>query len=131
VPGQGELLQFSSSGSSLVSGPLGGLQMTSPTPQTLAISGGTPYGTAAFKGYAGDLVVFIPTPTGWTATDAAHDQQFQVALSDDVNRNFSGSITKISTGVTLTTFTVDRSGTGTITYSDGSKAAVTNWLPAD
>ena len=131
MPGQGELLQFSSSGSSLVSGPLGGLQMTSPTPQTLAISGGTPYGTAAFKGYAGDLAVFIPTPTGWTATDTAHDQQFQMALSDDVNRNFTGSIKKISTGVTLTTFTVDRSGTGTITYSDGSKAAVTNWLPAD
>jgi hypothetical protein len=26
---------------------------------------------------------------------------------------------------------VDRSGTGMITYSDGSNAAITNWLPAD
>lgn len=131
VPGAGELVHYSSSGSAVVSGPLGGLQMTAPTTQTLAISGGTAYGTATFKGYAGDLVVFVPTPTGWTATDSAHDQQFQIALVDNTTRLLKGSITRISTGATLATFTLDRSGSGTITYSDSSEAAVTNWLPAD
>ena len=131
VPGSGELLRYSSSGSTVVSGPLGGLQMTTPTPQTLAVSGGTAYGTATFAGYAGDLVVFVPTPTGWTATDTAHDQRFQIALGNDTTRILKGSITRISTGATLATFTLDRSGSGTITYSDASGAPVTNWLPAD
>jgi hypothetical protein len=105
--------------------------MTTPTPQTLAVSGGTAYGTATFAGYAGDLVVFVPTPTGWTATDTAHDQRFQIALGNDTTRILKGSITRISTGATLATFTLDRSGSGTITYSDASGAPVTNWLPAD
>ena len=131
LPGYGALLSFASPSSSVVSGPLGGLQMTAPTTQTLAITGGTAYGAAAFKGYAGDLVVFVPTPTGWTATDAGHDQKFEIALGDNTKRIFSGGITQISTGKALSTFTVDRSGTGSVAYSDGSKAAIVNWLPAD
>ena len=105
--------------------------MTAPTIQTLAISGGTPYGGATFTGHAGDLVIFPPTPTGWAATDTAHDQKFQITLGDNTKRILSGSIASISTGKTLATFSLDQSGTGTITYSDGSKAAVPNWLPAD
>ena len=129
IPGEGRLLHYSSAGSSVVVGPLGGLKMTAPTVSTLAITGGTSYGSATFSGYAGDLAIFIPTPTGWTATDAAHNQRFQI--TENSSRTFAGSIVQISTGKTLTTFTLDRSGTGSIVYSDGSKAAVTNWLPAD
>jgi sugar lactone lactonase YvrE len=129
IPGEGQLLRYSSTGSSVVIGPLGGLKMTAPTVSTLAITGGTAYGSATFQGYAGDLAVFIPTPTGWTATDKAHNQQFQIAETS--SHTFTGSITQISPSKTLATFTIDRSGTGTITYSDGSKAAVTNFLPAD
>jgi sugar lactone lactonase YvrE len=128
-PNAGARIQFTSAGSTVVSGPLGGLKMTAPTLETLAVAGGTSYGTAAFKGYAGDMQIFIPTPTSWTATDTAHGLKFQIAES--ASRTFTGSITEISNGKTLSTFTLDRSGTGTITYSDGSKAAVTNWLPAN
>jgi sugar lactone lactonase YvrE len=129
IPGEGQLLRYSSAGSSVVIGPLGGLKMTAPTVSTLAITGGTSYGSATFQGYAGDLAVFIPTPTGWTATDKAHNQQFQIAETS--SRTFTGSITQISPSKTLATFTLDISGTGSIAYSDGSKAAVTNFLPAD
>jgi hypothetical protein len=41
------------------------------------------------------------------------------------------TITRVSTGVTLATAAVDHSGTGTITYSDGSSAAITSWTLAD
>jgi hypothetical protein len=129
VPDGGQMLHYSSSGSSVVSGPPGGLKMTAPTLETLAVTGGVPYGGATFTGYAGDLVVFIPSPTGWTATDAAHNQRFEIA--ENSSRIFAGTIAQISPARTLATFTLDRSGTGSIVYSDGSKAAVTNWLPAN
>jgi len=131
VPGTGQLVHFSSATASAVTGPPGALKMSAPTIQSLAISGGTPYGGATFTGYLGDLSIFPPTPNGWTATDAAHDQQFHVTLSDNTNRMLSGAITAISNGKTLATFTLDQSGTGTLTYSDATSVAVTDWLPAD
>jgi hypothetical protein len=129
IPGEGQLLHYASTGSSVVVGPLGALKMTAPTASTLAVTGGTSYGSATFAGYAGDLAVFIPTPTGWTATDTAHNLRLQI--TESASGTFAGSMTQISTGKTMSSFTLDRSGTGSITYSDGSKAAVTNWLPAD
>jgi trimeric autotransporter adhesin len=128
LPGYGELVRLSSNGSSVVSGPLGGLEVTTPAPQTVDVTGGSFYGTASLNGYAGDLAIFTPAPTGWTVTDAAHRQQLQIVLGNNTSRIFSGSITQISSGKTLATFTVDRSGTGSITYSDKSKTAITNWL---
>jgi len=131
VPGTGQLVRFSSGASSAVSGAVGALQVYAPTIQTLTISGGEPYGGATFTGHYGDLAIFPPTPTGWAATDSAHDQQFQVTLGNNTTRILTGSVTSTTTGKTLATFSVDESGTGSITYSDGSKAAVTDWLPAD
>ena len=129
VPGSGEMLQFVSTGSSAYSGALNALQLTEPTVQSLAIAGGTEYGSTKFTGHSGDLVVFAPAPTAWTGTDAAHNQQFEI--TENSSRQFTGSITQISPAKALATFTVDRSGTGSVTYSDGSKAAIVNWLPAD
>jgi hypothetical protein len=37
----------------------------------------------------------------------------------------------MSSGITLATGAVDQSGSGTITYSDGNIAAITNWTLAD
>jgi hypothetical protein len=72
--------------------------------------------------------MFLPgLSTAWTVTDSAHDQQFQISVVDDTTRGLAGSITQISSGTTLATITLDRSGSGSITYSDGSTAIVTNW----
>jgi hypothetical protein len=37
----------------------------------------------------------------------------------------------MSTGRTIATGALDQSGSGTITYSDGSVAVITNWTLAD
>jgi hypothetical protein len=131
APGYGQLVHFGSSGSSVVSGALGALQVTAPTTQTLEITGGTPYGTATLDGYAGGFSMFPPTPTGWTVIDQAHDQKFNITVGDNATRNLSGTITRISTGATLATIALDRSGTGAVRFSDGGVVAVTNWLQAN
>ncbi len=122
---------FSGTGSTVVSGPLGSLTLGTPVPPALAIAGGTPYTSMDTDGGAAALSFFPPPPTGWTITDEAHDEQFQITLLNDTPRNLAATITQMSTGATLATATLDQSGTGTITYSDGSAAAVTSWTLAD
>ncbi len=121
---------FSGGGSS-VTGPIGSLTLTSPSPTSLVIQGGTPYTSLTARGGAAAFELFPPTPTSWTLTDSAHDQQFQISVIDDATRNLTLTIKQISTGTTLATGAVDQSGTGTITYSDGSVAAITNWTLAN
>jgi hypothetical protein len=50
---------------------------------------------------------------------------------DNTTRKLSMTITRVSTGATLATGAADQSGTGNITYSDGSSAAITGWTLAD
>jgi hypothetical protein len=64
-------------------------------------------------------------------TDLAHDQQLQISVASNTTRNLTLTITKTTTGDTLATGVLDQSGTGTITYSDGSVAVITNWTLAD
>lgn len=131
APGYGQAVTFQSAGSTVETGVPGSLTMTAPTIDTLQVSGGKTYGGSTLSGYGGDLSAFPPAPTGWTLTDAAHDQQFQITLVASPPGMFEATITQISTGKMLATATLDQSGTGTITYSDGSTAAVTDWLPAN
>jgi hypothetical protein len=118
-------------GGSPVTGPIGSLTLTSPSPASLVIQGGTAYTSTTLSGSAAAFALLPPTPTGWTLTDAVHGEQIQISLIDDTTRNSSIAITQVSTGKTLSTGTVDQSGTGTITYSDGSTAAITGWTLAD
>jgi hypothetical protein len=122
---------FSGTGSMVVAGALGSLTLGTPVPPALAIDGGTAYTSMDTDGGAGALAFFPPKPTGWTIVDSTHDEQFQITLLDDTTRNLAATITQISTGATLATATIDQSGTGTITYSDGSTAAITSWTLAD
>jgi hypothetical protein len=131
VLGQAGGVAFSGTGSMVVAGPLGSLTLGTPVAPALAIDGGTPYASADTQGGAAALSFFPPTPTAWTITDSAHDEQFQITLLDDTTRNLAAKVTQISSGATLATATLDQSGTGTITYSDGSSAAVTSWTLAD
>jgi hypothetical protein len=129
--GGDETSTFSSTGSSVFTGSLGSLSITAPTPQTLAIQGGSSYGTATVDGTLSSLLPTLGTPTAWTVTDSANDMKFQISVVDDTTRTLTGKISQISTGTVLATITVDRSGTGSITYSDASVASVTNWLVAE
>jgi hypothetical protein len=120
-----------SGGGSVVTGPIGSLTLTSPSPTSLVIQGGTAYATTTASGSAASFALFPPTPTSWTLTDSAHDQQFQISVVDNTTRNLTMTITQLSTGASLATGSLDQSGSGTITWSDGTTAAITNWTLAD
>jgi hypothetical protein len=131
VPGQGNTngvqpMTFSGTGS-VVTGALGSLTLTNPSETSLVISGGTAYAAPVVNGSVGSFSLFPPTPTSWTLTDITHDQQIVISVIDDTTRDTSILITQISTGNSLASGTVDQSGTGSITYSDSSIDAVTNW----
>ncbi len=118
-------------GGSAVTGPIGSLTLLNPTPTALVIQGGMAYTSTTSSGSAAAFSLFPPTPTSWTLTDSAHDQQFQISVVNNTTRNLSLTVVQTSTGSTLATGAVDQSGSGTITYSDGSVAAITSWTLAD
>jgi hypothetical protein len=120
-----------SGGGSAFTGPIGSLTLTNPSPSTFVIPGGTAFATTTTTGGAAAFALFPPTPTSWTLTDTAHDQKIQISVIDNTTRNSSVTIKQVSSGATLATGTVDQSGTGSITYSDASTAAITNWTVAD
>jgi hypothetical protein len=124
-------VDFSGSGSSVVSGPLGSLELGTPDPPALAIAGGKPFTSTNTEGGAAAFSFFPPMPTGWTITDSAHDEEFEISVLDDTKRNLAATIKQTSTQATLAEATLDQSGTGKITYSDGSTAAVTSWTLED
>lgn len=121
---------FNGSGS-VTTGPVGSLTLTNPSPNSLVVQGGTAYSATTASGAAATFELFPPPPTGWTITDVNHDQQCQIALTNATTRTLIMTITQLSTSTTLATATLDQSGSGTITYSDGSTAAITNWTVAD
>jgi len=118
-------------GGTAVSGPIGSLKLTNPEPTTLAIQGGTSYASTTASGSAAAFSLFPPTPTSWMLTDSAHDQQLEISVVSNTIRNLTLTITQTTTGATLATGALDQSGSGTITYSDGTVAAITNWTLAD
>lgn len=121
---------FSGTGTS-VTGATGSLKLTSPALGSLAITGGTNYSTMDASGDAGQFELFPPVPTSWTLSDAAHDEKVVVQVLDNITRNSSITISTISTGSVIATGQVDQSGSGSITYSDNSKAAITSWTLAN
>ncbi len=114
----------------LTTGSLGSLTLTAPLPLSLVVQGGAPYGTSSATGGEATFSLFPPTPTGWTISDPGHDQAFTIDVASNTVRNLVGTITRISTGAVLASIALDQSGTGTITYSDGTVAAVTSWTLA-
>jgi hypothetical protein len=123
-------INFTGTGSSFT-GPLGSLTLTNPTPSTFVVQGGTAYSSISVSGGAASFTLFPPTPTGWTLTDTAHDMKFQVSVIDDQSRTLRLTVIQVSTGEALATGSLDQSGTGTITYSDGSRATIANWTLSD
>jgi hypothetical protein len=122
-------MSFTGNGST-VTGPMGTLQLTNPSPPSFVIQGGTAYASTTASGSATGYSLFPSLPTSWTFADAAHDEQLQISLID-ANRDSQLTITQVSTGKTLATGKMDQSGSGSITYSDGSAATITNWTLAN
>jgi hypothetical protein len=123
-------VSFTGAGS-VVTGPIGSLTLTAPSPTSLVVRAARPFTSNACSGSAGAFELFPPTPTSWTLADSTHDQQLQITVVDNNTRNLTIAIKQVSTGVTLATGALDQSGSGSITYSDGSIAAIANWTVAD
>jgi hypothetical protein len=114
-------------GGTVVTGPIGSLTLSNPRPTTLVIQGGTDFATTVAGGGAATFSLFPPTPTSWTLADSSHDEQLQITVTDEATRNLSISITLISSGITIASGTLDQSGSGRITWSDGTSTPITNW----
>lgn len=126
-----------SGGGTAYSGPIGSLTLTDTSVPSLGITGGTVYTpTITVSGSAASFSLFPPTPTSWTIKDTNHNEEIVFTVE-------SGTL---ATRITITDLmgnplgtgagaTVDQSGTstgsGNMTYSDGSTAAITSWTLAD
>jgi hypothetical protein len=111
----------------LVTGAIGALSIKVAASGKVTIAGtSTPFGTDKLSGTAAELVLFPPKPTKWTIVDAAHTTTFSIQLLDDTTRNLGGSVATTG-GTELAPITLDQSGTGLITYSNGVKAAISSW----
>lgn len=123
-------VHFAGTRSTLEMAKQGTLSITTPTPSKLAIAGGgSVIGSDTTTGQAGEFALFPPTPTGWTVTDPTHKTIFSIRVLSNASRELSGSVATTA-GVSLARFTIDRSGTGTLTYAGGLKVPVTGWLLA-
>lgn len=131
--GKNYTVTFDGTRSYMATGDLGALSITTPTDTSLGIGGTYKnyHNSAETAGFASQFSLFPPTPTYWSITDQKNDQKFAIAVVDDVSRDSSGTVTSISTGDVLASFSVDMSGTGSISYSDGSTQPITSWLLAD
>ena len=125
--GGGPALTFSGSAATME---IGSLALTLTPANALAISG-TPIATLAdsVSGQAAAFSLFPPTPTGWSATDLLDGQSFQINVADNTTRNLSGGITAPGGAApSYATFSLDQSGTGTISYGGGPAVSVTSWI---
>jgi hypothetical protein len=122
------VVNFASSHSTMERDASGALSIETTANSLLTVTGGgTAFTSDATKGTAGRFALFPPTPTGWTITDAATKDTFAISVTNNATRQLRGSVTTAS-GKTLATLSVDRSGTGVITYGHGTTHPVTNWL---
>ncbi|MEP6764992.1 MAG: hypothetical protein ABJB66_11800 [Gemmatimonadaceae bacterium] len=124
-------MTFDGNSAVLMTGANNTLTLTAPTHSTLAISGGTVWGTSSQQGGTGTFSLFPALPAGWSITDSQHDMRFAIDFVNDGTGNSTGTVKQISTGSVLATVVVNGSGTGTATWSDGSAAAITGWALAN
>jgi hypothetical protein len=123
-------VSLASAGTTLETGPPGALSITVPTPAKPLISGtGTSLGTDTATGQAGSFALFPATPTTWSVTDKTWGVTFSVRVLANGSRDVVGQVSARS-GATLARLSMDRSGTGTLTYADGARTAVTSWTLA-
>lgn len=107
----------------------GKLSITEPKILTLGVGGAhKDIGSANTTGIITGSAFFPSTPTKWTVTDAANNAIFAIALNSNQTHDSTGTINNKSTGATLAQFSVDESGTGSITYSNKTTAKISGWI---
>lgn len=107
------------------------LGYTDATDTALKITGGSVYGSDQVSGHVAEFSLLPPPPTSWSANDVAHDLHFSISVIDANTRSLDVAITRISTNAVRASGHVDQSGSGTITFSDGSNALVRSWVMGD
>lgn len=101
------------------------------TDQALTINGGTTFGSDEVSGQVATFSLLPPPPTGWTSIDNAHDLRFDISVTSASTRSLDMTIKRISTGATQASGHLDQSGSGLITFSDGSSVTVRSWVMGD
>lgn len=130
APANQFIVHFSSSKSTMERDSSGALSIGTLSNALLRVVGaGTIFTSDTTTGTAGRFALFPPTPTGWTITDQATGVTFRISVLSNTTRQLRGTVTSAS-GTMLAQFNVDRSGTGSITYSHGATASITSWLLA-
>jgi len=120
---------LSGSSAKLVTGKLGGLSLTLSSPTTLAFQGTNQVvGTGTTGGGSPIFSMIQPSTTHWSFNDGQHATKFSISTGN--NLHSTGTVVNSTTHAT-TNLQVDQSGTGTIAYSDKSKAKITNWVLSD
>jgi hypothetical protein len=120
-----ETVSINGTGSAF-SGSLNALTLSAGTFPAWVVGGGSTIDTVTFNGTetftsSGDL-----TAIALTVSDAADDGTVTMSAGG-TPVVISGTVKQTDTGQTLATFTVDASGNGTITYSNGTTAPISNW----
>jgi hypothetical protein len=128
APADQYIVNFASSRSTMESDTSGALSIGTMSNSLLRVTGGgTTFTSDTTTGTAGRFALFPPTPTGWTITDPATTTVFSITVLNNASRQLKGSVTTTA-GKRLATITVDRSGTGSISYAHGATDSITNWL---
>ncbi|HEV7490240.1 MAG TPA: hypothetical protein VGO25_05505 [Rhodanobacteraceae bacterium] len=101
------------------------------TDASLVVNGGGAYGSDTVSGHVATFSLLPPPPTLWASDDTVHDLHFAISVTDPDTRSLDILITRISDGGALGAGHLDQSGTGSVTFSDGSSTAVVGWILAD
>lgn len=101
------------------SGAYNALTLAAGTFPAWTISGGQSLSSATLTGTQGGTGSYV-------LTDAKADAT--VTMSVDDTGSVTGTIKRTSTGASEASFTVDAFGNGTITYSNGTTATISDWI---
>lgn len=124
--GQGGLIDVTLTGSGAAySGALNALSLTAGTFPAWAVSGGSAVDSTTVSGQLAFTPALQFASGTLTLTDSSDlgSASFTIATTGG-----NGSITDTATGKVVATFSVDATGTGTITYSNGTTGTISNWV---
>jgi len=125
----GAKITFKGTASDVRTGPAGSLSITAPAAGELGIGGGgTVYTSTALSGSYAKFVLFPPSPSNWSVTDKKGNAAFSAKVVAGASRGIVATVKEISTKDQLASLKTDETGTGKVTYSDGSSAAVRGFL---
>lgn len=108
-------------------GATGALKLTPGTFPAWTISGGTLSDSATLNGQFSYSTAGVIAGASLTLTDSADDGTVTLTAGG-TPETIAGTIKQTDTGKQVATFSVDASGNGTITYSNGTTGTIQNWV---